>query len=119
MLDATYAYFSDLKMSIGNAFAVETLDLDMNENNDTNTIKFTILSQLKVLLKGLENVLEKIIISGNIKNNQDAKQQNVLERDKVNENGNSLKWWKNLQWHWKVLIGSMPLILLWIIKIFK
>ena len=39
---ATVAYFSDTETSTGNVFAAGTLDLDVDENNGNNTVKFTV-----------------------------------------------------------------------------
>lgn len=39
---ATQAYFSDTETSTGNTFAAGSLDLDVDGNNGTNTVKFTV-----------------------------------------------------------------------------
>lgn len=39
---ATAAYFSDTETSTGNTFAAGTLDLDVDNNNGNNTVKFTV-----------------------------------------------------------------------------
>ncbi len=41
-IGATYAYFSDAETSTGNTFAAGTLDLDVNGNNGSNTVKFAV-----------------------------------------------------------------------------
>ena len=39
---ATTAYFSDTETSTGNTFSAGTLDLDVDGNNGSNTVKFTV-----------------------------------------------------------------------------
>ncbi len=39
---ATAAYFSDTETSTGNTFAAGNLDLTVDDNNGTNTVKFTV-----------------------------------------------------------------------------